>query len=89
VRRYPLDLQLSGHSHGGQIRLPLAGAPYLPQLARKYPCGWRHLGPLNLYTNRGLGTVDLPVRFNCPPEVTLLTLRSGATSYPSGVDRVG
>lgn len=78
VRSYPVDLQLSGHSHGGQIRLPLSGAPYLPPLARKYPTGLRHLGPLSLYTNRGLGTVELPVRFDCPPEVTLLTLRSGA-----------
>jgi predicted MPP superfamily phosphohydrolase len=78
VREYPVDLQLSGHSHGGQIRLPLAGATYLPPLARKYPSGLRRLGPLTLYTNRGLGTVVLPIRFDCPPEVTLLTLRSGA-----------
>ncbi len=84
VKEYPVDLQLSGHSHGGQIRLPFVGAPYLPKLARKYPRGLRRLGPLSLYTNRGLGTIVIPVRFNCPPEVTLLTLRSGAASTPAG-----
>jgi uncharacterized protein len=83
VKKYPVDLQLSGHSHGGQIRLPFAGATYLPPLARKYPSGLRRLGPLTLYTNRGLGTVVVPARFNCPPEVTLLTLRSGAATMPS------
>jgi hypothetical protein len=78
VKHYPVDLQLSGHSHGGQVRLPFLGAPYLPPLARKYPWGLRRLGSLNLYTNRGLGTIILPMRLNDPPEVTLLTLRSGA-----------
>jgi uncharacterized protein len=73
-----VDLQLSGHSHGGQVRLPLVGAPILPSMARKYPWGLRHLGGLKLYTNRGVGTTFLPVRFNCPPEITLLTLRSGS-----------
>lgn len=80
VACFPVDLQLSGHSHGGQVRLPLVGCPYLPVLGRKYPRGMRRLNSLSLYTNRGLGTTYLPVRFNCPPEVTLITLRSGATS---------
>ncbi|HEY6937921.1 MAG TPA: metallophosphoesterase, partial [Terriglobales bacterium] len=71
-----VDLQLSGHSHGGQIVLPVIGPPYLPPLARRYPWGLRRLGPLTLYTNRGLGTITLPLRFNCPPELTLFTLRS-------------
>jgi uncharacterized protein len=71
-----VDLQLSGHSHGGQIVLPVIGPPYLPPLGRKYPWGLRHLGPLTLYTNRGLGTITLPFRFNSPPELTLFTLRS-------------
>lgn len=76
VRRYPVDLQLSGHSHGGQIRLPLVGSPYLPLMATKYPRGLRQLDGLSLYTNRGLGTTFVPVRFDSAPEVTLLTLRS-------------
>ncbi len=74
--RYPIDLQLSGHSHGGQIWLPVVGAPWLPLLGREYPRGLRKIGNLTLYTNIGLGTIRLPIRLNCPPEITLLTLRS-------------
>ena len=76
VKRYPVDLQLSGHSHGGQVWFPGIGPIWLPPLARKYPRGLRQLGPLTLYTNIGLGTIRLPVRLNCPPEVTLFTLRA-------------
>jgi predicted MPP superfamily phosphohydrolase len=67
---------LSGHTHGGQIRLPLAGPLALPGLGRKYFEGWFRFRDLQLYVNRGLGTVGVPFRFNCPPEITLLTLRS-------------
>jgi predicted MPP superfamily phosphohydrolase len=76
VARYPVDLQLSGHSHGGQVRIPYIGAPFLPELARKYPWGLRRIGALALYTNVGIGTVRIPVRLGCPPEVTLITLRA-------------
>ncbi len=71
-----VSLMLSGHTHGGQVRLPLAGALTLPPLGRKYIEGWFRFGDLQLYVNRGLGTVGLPVRFDCPPEITLFTLRS-------------
>jgi hypothetical protein len=71
-----LSLMLSGHTHGGQIRIPLIGATSLPPLGHKYVEGWFRFGNLQLYVNRGLGTVGLPVRFNCPPEITLFTLRS-------------
>ena len=74
VARFPVDLQLSGHSHGGQVRFPLLPPLYLPDLARKYISGLYRVGPLMLYTNRGLGTVGVPVRWNCSPEITLLTL---------------
>jgi uncharacterized protein len=86
VARRPVDLQLSGHSHGGQVRFPLIGAPYLPPLARKYPWGLRRIGPLTLYTNAGIGTIRVPVRFNCPPEITLITLRAAASrgAKPAG-----
>ena len=67
---------LAGHTHGGQIRLPLIGAIELPDLGRKYVEGWFRLGSLQLYVNRGLGTVGVPIRFNCPPEIALLTLRA-------------
>jgi len=77
VARYPVDLQLSGHSHGGQVRVPLVGPLYLPDLARKYVWGLYKIGGLTLYTNAGLGTVEIPVRFDCAPEITLLTMRKG------------
>jgi uncharacterized protein len=76
--RFPVDLQLSGHSHGGQVRLPGIGALVLPTLARKYPIGLNRVGPLQVYTNRGLGVINPPVRFDCPPEVTFVTLLSVA-----------
>ena len=77
---HSIDLQLSGHSHGGQIRIPLLGAPYLPPMGRKYPKGLRKVGNLTLYTNVGLGTLYIPVRFACAPELTFITLRSLAPS---------
>lgn len=70
-----VDLQLSGHSHGGQVRFPLLGAVYLPPLARKYPWGLRQVGRVTLYTNAGVGTIHIPVRWNCPSEIALITLR--------------
>jgi len=69
-------LIISGHTHGGQIRLPLIDPLALPVLGKKYVEGWFRLGGLQLYVNRGLGTVGVPFRFNCPPEITLFTLRS-------------
>ena len=73
-----VDLQLSGHSHGGQVRIPLVGPLYLPEMARKYVWGLYRIGGLTLYTNPGLGTLGVPVRWNCPPEITLLTLHRAA-----------
>lgn len=76
VARFPVDLQLSGHSHGGQVRIPGIGPIILPWMAQKYPEGLNRVGNLQVYTNRGIGVIAPPVRFNCPPEVTLITLRS-------------
>lgn len=70
------DLQLSGHSHGGQVVLPRLGMLYLPRLGRKYPSGLYHLNGMTLYTNRGLGTSHLRLRINCPPEIAVFTLRA-------------
>ncbi len=72
----PVDLQLSGHSHGGQVRLPLLPPPYLPYMARKYPAGLYSVGSMKLYTNAGLGTIRVPIRLFAPPEITLFTLRA-------------
>jgi len=80
--RYNVDLQLSGHSHGGQVRLPYFGALFTPELARKYPDGLYELESgdkkLMLYTNRGIGVSTYPVRFWCRPEITVLTLTRSA-----------
>lgn len=73
----PFALQLSGHSHGGQISLPLLGAPILPPFGRKYPRGRYQVGEMIQYTNRGLGMVQPYGRFNCRPEITLFILRAG------------
>lgn len=74
-----VHLQLSGHSHGGQIQLPFFGALIKPPLAEKYYEGFYTIGsesnPLTLYVNRGLGTTRLPFRFFSPPEITVFTLQ--------------
>jgi hypothetical protein len=72
------DLQLSGHTHGGQIFLPILKMPILPRLGRKYPIGLYRVEEMYQYTNRGLGTAELQLRFNCQPEITVLTLKSNA-----------
>ncbi|MEP7199057.1 MAG: metallophosphoesterase, partial [Chloroflexota bacterium] len=72
-------VQLSGHSHGGQIRVPCLGALLLPSWGRKYPMGLRRT-PRGawVYTTRGIGVAMPPVRLNCPPEISLLTLEVGS-----------
>lgn len=81
----PITLQLSGHSHGGQVRIPRAGpdeagyyswAPVLPNYGRRYPIGLRTNGERRVYTNRGLGVWPIPFRFNCRPEITAVILRA-------------
>lgn len=70
------DLQLSGHSHGGQVVLPLIGPPILPYLAHKYPSGLYQVMNMYQFTNRGIGMTPPYVRFNCRPEITVFTLES-------------
>jgi uncharacterized protein len=72
-----IGLMLSGHTHGGQIRIPFVGPLWLPLLGKKYIEGWFRVGDTQLYVNRGLGTMGLPFRFDCPPEITVITLRNG------------
>ncbi len=78
-----INLQLSGHSHGGQVRFPFFGSPFLPPYGRIYDLGLYQVEKMQLYTNRGIG-VTAPIRINCRPEVTLLTLRSSGRSTASG-----
>jgi predicted MPP superfamily phosphohydrolase len=76
---HAVSLMLSGHTHGGQVRLPFVGPMTLPGLGKKYVQGWfrfpTHQGVMQLYVNRGIGTVGVPFRFACPPEITMFTLR--------------
>lgn len=67
-------LQLSGHTHGGQIRLPWIGALGLPEGGRRHVIGLHDAAGMPVYTSRGAGAYRPPVRFNCPPEVTIITL---------------
>ena len=68
------DLQLSGHSHGGQIVIPFVGPLALPYLGQKYSEGLYRVGNMLHYTNRGVGMKPPFVRFNCRPEITVFTL---------------
>ncbi len=70
-------LQISGHSHGGQICLPTGHAPILPWLGQKYSRGYYEVDGMMLYTSRGLGRGKPFIRMNCPAEVVIYTLRSG------------
>jgi predicted MPP superfamily phosphohydrolase len=85
ARRHGVDLMLSGHVHGGQVRLPLVGSVLVPsKYGRRYDCGVFEEGPTVLHVSRGLGG-EHPLRFRCLPEVTLLTLRCGdAPTGPGG-----
>jgi predicted MPP superfamily phosphohydrolase len=73
--KYPVDLQLSGHSHGGQVRIPGIGPIILPAMAHKYHTGLNRVGRLQVFTSHGIGVINPPVRLNCPPKVSLLTLQ--------------
>ena len=75
VKLTPVQLQLSGHSHGGQIRLPPLDPLILPRLGRTHYTGLYELNGRFVYTGRGLGMVGLPLRFDCPPELTEIILK--------------
>lgn len=74
TRRF--DLQLSGHSHGGQIRLPFVTQFVLPTFGQRYPDGLWQVKEMMLYVNRGIGMTSIPLRFNCRPEITIFTLHA-------------
>jgi len=74
-------LQLSGHSHAGQVRLPLIGAPIrMSRHTEDTAKGWSISGNRILIVTRGLGESGLPVRFGAPPQVMLLTIRPGPSA---------
>lgn len=75
VAKHGVDLMLSGHTHGGQIRIPFMRPHFLPELGDKYVEGLFAIDQMQLYVNRGIGTVGVPLRFRCRPELTLITLQ--------------
>jgi predicted MPP superfamily phosphohydrolase len=76
--RLGVDLMLSGHTHGGQVRLPLLGATVVPsRYGHRYAAGEFHVDGTTLYVSRGLGTVRFAIRFLCRPELGIFTLRRG------------
>lgn len=77
LKTYPIDLQLSGHSHGGQVAIPFIGAPFTPPYAQKYIKGMYEIEGskrMKLYVNPGLGTSQLRYRFLNIPEITVFEL---------------
>ncbi len=70
------DLQISGHTHGGQVNLPVYGPVARKPFGRRYTIGLYRIRDMYQYTNRGVGTSGYNVRFNCRPEITVFTLRS-------------
>lgn len=75
ARKNGVDLMLSGHNHGGQIRLPVFGSLFVPsRYSRRYDCGLFWKPPTALHVNRGLGGKE-PIRINCRPEVTRIVLQ--------------
>lgn len=74
VRAGSVDLALCGHTHGGQVNLPLVGAPITgSEYGQRFASGWVD-APVAAYVNRGLGVSGLPFRVFCPPEITLFEL---------------
>lgn len=71
--------QLSGHTHGGQIRLPGIGPVGLPIHGKRHVIGMGRAHGMPIYTSRGVGVYRPPARFNCPPEVTIITLVAPTT----------
>ena len=81
IARRDILLQLSGHTHGGQCRVPLMGfAPAKVKHGEKYIYGHHASGGSNLFVTRGVGTTGLRVRFACPPELAVLTLRADVSA---------
>lgn len=76
AKTHRFALQLSGHSHGGQIKIPFLEPLVLPYGGRKYYAGLDRVLDTFTYTNRGLGMTNLPLRIGSRPEITVFTLHS-------------
>jgi len=72
-----VPLVLAGHTHGGQVRLPLVPVFWLPKGSGNYLNGWYSKDGSRMYVSRGIGTSTLPIRFRCRPELAIITVDSG------------
>ena len=87
ARRHGIDLMLSGHTHGGQIRLPVIGSVFVPSCySRRHDCGIFHEPPTVLHVSRGLSE-EHPIRYHCRPEVTKIVLHGREGCLPSSGSR--
>jgi len=78
--RHGIDFMLSGHTHGGQVRLPVVGSVYgRSRLGERFVDGWNRLDGTQIYVSRGIGKVLVPLRFKCPPEIACFRLRRPST----------
>ena len=72
-----IDLQISGHSHGGQFIIPkVETTPFRGPNSTKYPVGLYKVGDMTQYTSKGLGTNSFRIRINCKPEITIITIKN-------------
>jgi len=89
-REARVDLMISGHTHGGQVRLPGGHAPVLPVRNKRYSSGLVEGGKTRIFISRGIGWAILPIRLNCRPEIAVLelvgdsTIRASRASNPQG-----
>jgi hypothetical protein len=85
AQRWGVNLMLSGHNHGGQIRFPLIGPVFMPsRYSRRFDRGFFRQNGTLLHVSEGVGGKH-PVRYGCPPEVSRLVLRSSTGRH--GLDR--
>jgi len=78
INQGEVDLILCGHTHGGQVTLPLIGPPLVPsKFGAKYAAGLFKIGDIQMYVNKGIGLIPPPVRFLTRPEIAYITLKIG------------
>ncbi|MBL7053754.1 metallophosphoesterase [Patescibacteria group bacterium] len=77
IKSKQVDLILTGHTHGGQVRIPFVPSFWIPSIYRsKYDRGLFIVKKMFLYVNQGIGEAALPIRFNCSPEITIIKLKN-------------
>ena len=81
AREQDCDLMLAGHTHGGQVRLPIIGPILSPsRMGTRFASGTFYYEPTLMHVSRGVGCIELPLRIFAPPEVLLLTLQPTAVA---------